>query len=224
MSHVDYQPDNFFYGVWHSEQLVGFAHFRRINETLHLNNIAVLPASRGLGLGKGLVSLWMRLGRELGCSRLSLDVDKDNHSALQWYRRLGFHLYGMKHEYIKRARSQTTARYSSMVLVDWPVAEALQHSYGFSEFRLDYSGSGSCIIGRLGDSYFRLTGIPTPEIEGFLAEIEPRRRLLVIVSSPIGDPEYEWCGTTLQLEKELNSLNGPEDGLALPSRRSVDLQ
>jgi ribosomal protein S18 acetylase RimI-like enzyme len=52
--------------------------------------LAVVPASRGLGLGEALVRYCVERAREDGCSVLRLSTEPVMHAAHRIYRRLGF--------------------------------------------------------------------------------------------------------------------------------------
>jgi ribosomal protein S18 acetylase RimI-like enzyme len=55
-----------------------------------LEDLFVLAAARGHGLGRRLVEATIALARERGCRRVELDVNEDNAAALALYRSFGF--------------------------------------------------------------------------------------------------------------------------------------
>ncbi len=57
---------------------------------LLLEDVIVSRAHRGNGLGRRLVEHVLGWARELGMTRVTLLADRDNHHALDFYRRLGF--------------------------------------------------------------------------------------------------------------------------------------
>jgi ribosomal protein S18 acetylase RimI-like enzyme len=66
------------YGVWFDA------------EDCHLEDLFVLEAARGTGLGRALVSAVIERARERGCRRIELDTAEENAPALALYRSLGF--------------------------------------------------------------------------------------------------------------------------------------
>ena len=55
-----------------------------------INNLAVAPAHRARGLGRGLVMHLLEIGRAASCRRARLEVRPSNRPARRLYRRLGF--------------------------------------------------------------------------------------------------------------------------------------
>lgn len=55
-----------------------------------VQNIAVIPEHRGLGIGRALILKALRQCRGLGIRRVQLDVTELNHPASRLYRSLGF--------------------------------------------------------------------------------------------------------------------------------------
>jgi ribosomal protein S18 acetylase RimI-like enzyme len=66
------------YGVWWDA------------EDCHLEDLFVLDAARGTGLGRALVTAVIERARERGCRRIELDVNEQNTAALRFYESLGF--------------------------------------------------------------------------------------------------------------------------------------
>ncbi|MBP4041655.1 MULTISPECIES: GNAT family N-acetyltransferase [Aeromonas] len=65
---------------------------------LNLHDLAVHPAHRGRGIGKRLLAEVERLGRELGCCKLTLEVLEGNRVAQAAYRASGFAGYELTPE------------------------------------------------------------------------------------------------------------------------------
>jgi ribosomal protein S18 acetylase RimI-like enzyme len=57
---------------------------------LIVGHLAVLPDFHRRGVGSALLTFAAETARQQNKSHLSLDVDKDNHSAIAFYRRWGF--------------------------------------------------------------------------------------------------------------------------------------
>lgn len=57
---------------------------------LNISDYFVLPAHRGTGIGRQLLEFIERRARELGCCRLTLEVQENNHRARRVYTAAGF--------------------------------------------------------------------------------------------------------------------------------------
>lgn len=76
------------------EHPVGMALFFPIYSTwkglsIHLEDLFVVPSSRGQGLGKALLMQVAAIASERGCARLQWDVLDWNQSAIDFYQSLG---------------------------------------------------------------------------------------------------------------------------------------
>ena len=72
-------------------ELVGFGQIYDRNGHIHLARLIVVPAQRGRGLGRRLIEMLMRAGRDkMPHERYSLFVFRDNRPAYECYRSLGF--------------------------------------------------------------------------------------------------------------------------------------
>lgn len=60
-----------------------------------LEDMVVIPAVRGAGVGRRLLSEAIAFAREQGCKRITLLTDRGNESAQGFYARQGFVLSGM---------------------------------------------------------------------------------------------------------------------------------
>jgi ribosomal protein S18 acetylase RimI-like enzyme len=68
---------------------VGFSTFAA-RPLINIHDLAVVPAYRGQGVGRLLLTRVESRGRELGCCKLTLEVRADNHRAQRLYTRAGF--------------------------------------------------------------------------------------------------------------------------------------
>lgn len=59
-------------------------------EVLVLHTLAVDPAARYDGVGKGFVKFYEEMGREMGCTDLRMDTNAINKIARNFYKELGF--------------------------------------------------------------------------------------------------------------------------------------
>lgn len=57
---------------------------------LNIHDLAVLPESRGRGIGRKLLEATHRRAVELGCCKVTLEVREDNHRAQGLYRSAGY--------------------------------------------------------------------------------------------------------------------------------------
>ena len=80
-------------------QAVGFCSFWRVVDELHINNLAVLPAFRRLGVATALLTFVFAEGVRLGASRATLEVRRSNDAARRLYERFGFSVAGVRHGY-----------------------------------------------------------------------------------------------------------------------------
>ncbi|MFB4161252.1 GNAT family N-acetyltransferase [Geomicrobium sp. JSM 1781026] len=58
----------------------------------HIGTLAMLPESRGKGIGTMLIHKAEQFAREQGLDKLSLTVDQNNPAARKLYERVGFHI------------------------------------------------------------------------------------------------------------------------------------
>jgi ribosomal-protein-alanine N-acetyltransferase len=68
-------------------------------DELHINNLAVLPSHRRVGVGSALLSRALAEGTALGARRATLEVRRSNEPARQLYERFGFSVAGVRHDY-----------------------------------------------------------------------------------------------------------------------------
>src|SRR5438552_6303187 len=80
-------------------QPVGFCSFWRVLDELHINNIAVLPPFRRLGVATRLLTFALSEGVALGARRATLEVRRSNDPARLLYERFGFTIAGLRRAY-----------------------------------------------------------------------------------------------------------------------------
>ena len=68
---------------------VGFSTFQA-RPLINIHDMAVLEDTRGRGVGRALLDAVERAARELGCCKLTLEVNEGNRRALGLYRSAGF--------------------------------------------------------------------------------------------------------------------------------------
>ncbi|MBI3491062.1 MAG: ribosomal protein S18-alanine N-acetyltransferase [Acidobacteria bacterium] len=81
------------------DHVVGFCSFWRILDELHINNLAVLPACRRVGVAAALLTHVLAEGVRLGAQRATLEVRRSNEPARLLYERFGFTVKGVRHAY-----------------------------------------------------------------------------------------------------------------------------
>jgi ribosomal-protein-alanine N-acetyltransferase len=78
---------------------VGFCSFWRVLDELHINNIAVLPPFRRVGVATTLLTRVLAEGVALGARRATLEVRRSNDAARLLYERFGFTIAGVRRSY-----------------------------------------------------------------------------------------------------------------------------
>ena len=68
---------------------IGFSTFHA-RPLLNVHDLAVLPGHRGRGIGRALLAAAEAHARELGCCKLTLEVQDDNAPARRLYEHFGF--------------------------------------------------------------------------------------------------------------------------------------
>lgn len=81
---------------------VGFCSFWHVLDELHINNLAVLPELRRIGIGSTLLTFVLKKGEELGARRATLEVRRSNQKALLLYERFGFTVAGVRAGYYSK--------------------------------------------------------------------------------------------------------------------------
>ena len=80
-------------------RVAAFCAFWLVFDEIHINNVAVLPAWRGRGIGTTLMQHVLTEGARLGAHRATLEVRASNASALRLYDRLGFYVAATRRNY-----------------------------------------------------------------------------------------------------------------------------
>jgi ribosomal-protein-alanine N-acetyltransferase len=80
-------------------RVAGFCACWVVFDEVHINNVAIRPAYRGLGMGTALLRHVLAEGRRLGARRATLEVRASNAGARRLYERLGFYVAGTRRNY-----------------------------------------------------------------------------------------------------------------------------
>lgn len=85
----------------HAGELLGYALvlYKRGTSLARLYSIAVHPAEQGKGIARALMNAVEQEAIARDCVYLRLEVRTDNRAAIALYERLGYHRFGLKHDY-----------------------------------------------------------------------------------------------------------------------------
>ena len=84
------------------EEVVGYIIYWQIRDDVHVNNIAVHPECRGLGLGEAMMRFAIAKVRAAGAEFMTLEVRQSNVGAVTLYKKLGFEVLGTRKNYYTR--------------------------------------------------------------------------------------------------------------------------
>ena len=79
--------------------MAGFCACWLVFDEVHINNVAIRPIYRGMGMGTALLRHVLAEGRRLGARRATLEVRASNTGARRLYERLGFYVAGTRRNY-----------------------------------------------------------------------------------------------------------------------------
>lgn len=81
--------------------IVGFIVARQMADEIHVNNVAVRPEYRRLGIGDSLLRAVLAWGRDRFSSQALLEVRAENIAAQKLYQACGFEVIGRRRRYYK---------------------------------------------------------------------------------------------------------------------------
>lgn len=81
------------------EELVAYIVFWQVRDDVQVNNIAVHPDCRGLGIGEALMQFAVAKVRGAGAAFMTLEVRQSNTAALALYKKFGFEVLGTRKNY-----------------------------------------------------------------------------------------------------------------------------
>jgi len=84
------------------DEVVAYIVFWQIRGDVQVNNIAVHPECRGLGLGEALMRFAIAKVRAAGADFMTLEVRQSNVAAVTLYKKLGFEVLGTRKNYYTR--------------------------------------------------------------------------------------------------------------------------
>src|SRR3990172_6096148 len=79
--------------------VVGFCSVWCVVDELHINNLAVSPPYRRVGVARSLLAHAIRAGVRLGAVRATIEVRRSNEAARCLYERFGFSMTGVRRAY-----------------------------------------------------------------------------------------------------------------------------
>lgn len=88
-------------GIIDNSRLWGYICFWKVNDEVHLLNLAVYPEERGKGWGQRLITEMIDLAKRCNIKRIVLEVRERNFIAIRLYRKFGFKIIGKRPFYYK---------------------------------------------------------------------------------------------------------------------------
>ena len=84
------------------EEVVGYIIFWQIRDDVQVNNVAIRPDCRGLGLGEAVMRYAIARVRAAGAAFMTLEVRRSNTAAVALYKKLGFEVMDTRKNYYTR--------------------------------------------------------------------------------------------------------------------------
>jgi len=81
--------------------IAGFVVARQMADEIHVNNVAVRPEHRRLGIGESLLRAVLSWGRDRVAAQAVLEVRAENIAAQKLYEACGFEVIGRRRRYYK---------------------------------------------------------------------------------------------------------------------------
>ena len=85
-----------------ADKVVAYIIYWQIGDDVQINNVAVHPDCRGLGLGEAMMRHVIARVRAAGASFVTLEVRQSNTPALTLYKKLGFEIMDTRKNYYTR--------------------------------------------------------------------------------------------------------------------------
>lgn len=83
----------------HKGEIVGYAGLWLICDEVHLVNLAVEPQSRKQGIGRELLMAMLKIARDKGAQKATLEVRASNLKAQKFYQHFGFRPIAVRKRY-----------------------------------------------------------------------------------------------------------------------------
>lgn len=81
------------------DEVVAYIIYWQVGDDVQINNAAVHPDCRGLGLGEAMMRYAIAKVREAGAAFMTLEVRPSNTPAVSLYKKLGFEIMGTRRNY-----------------------------------------------------------------------------------------------------------------------------
>jgi len=107
-------------------EVVGYIGMWVILDEAHITNIAVHPAFRRCGIGEALMRFSFDKARELGASRMTLEVRVSNLPAQTLYKKLGFQERGLRKGYYTDANEDAIIMWKDDLSTGKPLEEKVK--------------------------------------------------------------------------------------------------
>jgi ribosomal-protein-alanine N-acetyltransferase len=95
-------PDSLYLTVRLAGRLIGYCGLLQSFDEADITNVAVTEQARGQGVGREMLLELMRLGKERGISRYTLEVRAGNVAAIHLYQKLGFESAGIRKNFYEK--------------------------------------------------------------------------------------------------------------------------
>ncbi len=87
-----------------SQRVLGYVCRWLVGDEAHILNLAVHPERRRVGIGRALIELVLQEAQQQGARTVTLEVRRENTTALALYRSLGFTERGVRRNYYGRGQ------------------------------------------------------------------------------------------------------------------------
>ena len=94
-------------------RVAGYCGLLQSFDEADITNVAVAEEARGAGIGFAMLSELMRLGKERGVARYTLEVRASNAAALHLYEKLGFQSVGIRKNFYDRPKEDAVIMWTA---------------------------------------------------------------------------------------------------------------
>ena len=82
-----------------SEEILGYVGYLIVAGECQIDNVAVRPEKRRMGIARAMMEKVFREGESLGVRVFTLEVEDGNHPAIEFYTQMGFEVVGRRKGY-----------------------------------------------------------------------------------------------------------------------------
>jgi len=97
------------------KKIIGYIIFWHIKEEVHINNIAIHPHFRRMGIAQAVLRRVLAQVQRQGVSFVTLEVRPSNSAAFYLYRKLGFIVLGIKKDYYRKPQEDALVLGKSLI-------------------------------------------------------------------------------------------------------------